>query len=48
MKLIREKYRKLKPTIEHLADEVVITRIFLERPQYFYFHGCPRISVENF
>jgi len=39
MKLIKEKYRKLKPTIDHLADEVVIAQAWKKTHRYIRAHN---------
>ena len=39
MKLIAEKYRKLKPTIEHLADEVVMSQAWKKTHGYMRTHN---------
>ena len=39
MKLISEKYRKLKPTIEHLADEVVMAQAWKKTHGYMRTHN---------
>jgi len=39
VKLIAEKYRKLKPTIDHLADEVVVTQAWKKTHSYMRTHN---------